>query len=319
MNGQFNNNGFNGQQQNGFNGQQQQNSFQQQNGFNGQQQNGFQQQNGAGYGEPSGGMFVDGSATADSGSGDLPVGKYLVQITNAEYKANNQGSGSRLSIECTVMDGVYTNRKLFDGYNLQHSNPVAQNIGQSQYAKLCESSFGKGSQRPTNPQALIGASFVIDWGYKHKKKSNDNNQYGGEENDIPRPEVLDRLPVTAIQQQQQQQPQQQQQQNVMNYVQQQQQQPNNSFQVQQQQQPQQQQFQQNPGNAGDGQQQNGFQQQNGGQQFNGQQNGGQGIQQPNQQENAGQGNQSLQQGQATANGTTGNVSGSPFGQGFSQM
>ena len=309
MNGQFNNNGFNGQQQNGFNGQQQQNGF---------------QQGGAGYGEPSGGMFVDGSATADSGSGDLPVGKYLVQITNAEYKANNQGSGSRLSIECTVMDGVYTNRKLFDGYNLQHSNPVAQNIGQSQYAKLCESAFGKGSQRPTNPQALIGASFVIDWGYKHKKKSNDNSQYGGEENDIPRPEVLDRLPVTAIQQQQPQQ-QQPQQQNVMNYgqQQQQQQQPNNGFQGQQQQQQNgfngQQQFQQNPGNAGYGQQQNGFEQQNCGQQFNGQQNGGQGVQQPNQQENVGQGNHPLQQGQATANGTPGNVSGSPFGQGFNQM
>ncbi|UGO53790.1 hypothetical protein QJS26_gp43 [Serratia phage vB_SmaS_Stoker] len=316
MNGQFNNNGFNGQQQNGFNGQQQ-------NGF--QPQNGFQQQN-PGYGEPSGGMFVDGNATADSGSGDLPVGKYLVQITNAEYKANNQGSGSRLSIECTVMDGVYANRKLFDGYNLQHSNPVAQNIGQSQYAKLCESAFGKGAQRPTNPQALIGASFVIDWGYKHKKKSNANDQYGGEENDIPRPEVLDRLPVTAIQQQ----PQQPQQQNVMNYGQQQQQQqqqqyqqPQNGFQGQQQQQQNgfngQQQFQQNPGNAGDGQQQNGFQPQNGGQSFNGQQNGGQNVQQQNQQENAGQSNQPLQQGQAPANGTPGNVSGSPFGQGFNQM
>lgn len=306
MNGQFNNNvnnGFNGQQQNGF---QQQQS---QNGFNGQQNGGFQQQN-QGYGEPSGGMFVDSGATADSGSGDLPVGKYLVQITNAEYKQNNAGTGSRLGIECTVMDGIYANRKLFDGYNLQHSNPLAQNIGQSQYAKLCESAFGKGAQRPTNPQALIGATFVIDWGYKHKKKSNDNNQYGGDDNEAPRPEVLDRMPVTALQGQQPQQ-QQPQQQNVMNYNQGQQQQ-QNGFQ-------QQQQFQQNGGNVGDGQQQNGFQQQNGGQSFNGQQNGGQNVQQPNQQENAGQGGAPLQQGQAAAGGPTGNVSGNPFGQGFNQM
>lgn len=315
------------QQQGNFQPQQPQQQYQHpQNQFNG----GYQQNNG-------GGMFVDNNADIDSGSGELPKGRYPVRIVAAEYVENERKTGFILKLEHDIIDGSYKGRKIFDNYNLQHTSEQTQRIAQSQYAKLCESAFGKGAARPTNPQLLIGAVYVIEWGKKRPKKR--DNDYHTEEQEEQRAEVLDRLPVSVLaptQQQPQQAPmnygQQQQPQQPQQHYQQQYQQPQNQFnggQQQmnnggnfQQQQPQQQYQQpqngypQNgypqqpqggnfPGNQYQQQQQNNFQPQGAGNEAQAG-NGGGSIQ--------GQGGQEMQ----NANQFTGNVNdgGKPFGNGF---
>ena len=305
-------------QNNGFGNNQQQNFGNQQQGQNqqfGNQQFGNQHQ--------GGGMFVDNNQGPSAGNSPLPKGHYPVRITNAEYKPNNNGTGHILALECTVLAGNFATRKIFDNYNMQHENETAQNIGQANYAKLCQSLFGNAQNRPNNPAALIGGEFVIDYGPQRKKKSNNNTyQPDAPEDDAePNMEVKDRLPISSYNHGANQ-PQQQQQQQVMtqqafgqqqgnnqqgNFNQQQNQQFNNQQQGQGQQQNfggnQQQTFQQ-PDNANNGSQ-NGFGNQQGGT-LQGAQDQGQG--------GNGQGN-GASQGDNTSNGNTGNVTGSPFNQG----
>lgn len=323
--------------QNGFpqNGYQPQHP--QQGGYPQQPQQGYPQQGYQQQQPQGGGMFVDGSATADTGSGDMPKGRYPVRIVNAEYTQNNNKTGYVLKLECDVIGPEYTGRKVFDNYNLQHENETTQRIGQSQYAKLCESCFGRGAQRPNNPQLLIGAQFVVDWGLRRQKKR--DNDYHTENEEAPRPEVLDRLPLTAAQPQQQQpqqapmnyQPQQPQQgyQQQGGYP----QQPQNGYQQQQphggypqgQQQPQQQPQQQGYPQQGYQQQQpqQGYQQQPQGGNFPGNQGNSQNHQPQGQGNEAQAGNsQSAPEGAASQGaqndgGFAGNVGGqTPFGQGF---
>ena len=274
-------------------------------------------------------MFVDGSATADAGSGDMPKGRYPVRIVNAEYTQNNNKTGYVLKLECDVIGPEYTGRKVFDNYNLQHENETTQRIGQSQYAKLCESCFGRGAQRPNNPQLLIGAQFVVDWGLRRQKKR--DNDYHTENEEAPRPEVLDRLPLTAAQPQQQQpqqapmnyqpqQPQQQQGYPQQGYP----QQPQGGY-PQGQQQPQQQPQQQGYPQQGYQQQQpqNGYPQQPQGGNFPGNQGNNQNYQPQGQGNEAQAGNGqgapegAASQGPQNDGGFAGNVGGqTPFGQGF---
>ena len=292
-------------------------------------QNGGQQQ------MNNGGLFVDNNADVDSGSGELPKGRYPVRIVAAEYVENERKTGFILKLEHDIIDGSYKGRKIFDNYNLQHTSEQTQRIAQSQYAKLCESAFGKGAARPTNPQLLIGAVYVIEWGKKRQKKR--DNDYHTEEQEEQRSEVLDRLPVSVLapaQQQPQQAPmnygqqQQQQQQPQNGYPQQHgypqqgyQQQPQNGYPQQPQQQYQQPQQPQNgypqngypqqpqggnfPGNQQQQPQQNNFQQQGAGNEA-ATGNGGGVVQ--------GQGGQEMQ----NANQFPGNMSGDskPFGNGF---
>lgn len=202
MNQNFGGNGF-GQQQNFQQPQQNQQQFQQP-----QQQNNFQQPQQ--FQQQGGGMFVDNNQAPSAGNGPLPKGHYPVRITNAEYKENNSQTGWILAIENTVTDGHFVTRKIFDNYNMQHQNEIAQNIGQANYAKLCQSIFGNPQNRPQNPAALIGAEYVIDYGAQRKKKSTNNTyQPEADENEEATMEVKDRLPITSYNAGAQQQPQQQ--------------------------------------------------------------------------------------------------------------
>ena len=352
-------NNFNNQQGNfgnnnmgGFNNQQPQQNFNQQQGFNNQQQNGYgnHQQNGynnqqqnqynqqQGYNPQNAGfpdMQIDDNATPSAGFGDLPKGLYPVRITNAEYKQNKSQTGFVLSLEHTVTAGIFAGRKIFDHLNLQNSNEQAQNIAQSNYAKMCQSI---GCPRHRNPGLLLDAEYVIDYGPRKKKQKHDN-VYGDEpaDQEAPEMEVKDRLPLSAAHASgQQQQPQQQampmsqpQQQQYNQQPQQQQQQQYNQQQAQQQynqqqQQPQQQQQfnqqQQQPQNQqqGGGFPGNDF---NNGQAQQQQQQPGNLQQAPQQGQNGnGPGNDPVQN-SFGANGNPGNMNnGSPFnnggGQGF---
>jgi len=68
----------------------------------------------------------------------LPAGLYTVEITNADVKPLKSGNGVGLEIECTVIDPApFARRKIWQTLNIQHSNPQAEQIGQSQLSALC--------------------------------------------------------------------------------------------------------------------------------------------------------------------------------------
>jgi hypothetical protein len=68
----------------------------------------------------------------------LPAGVYSVELTNADVKPLKSGNGVGLEIECTVIDPApFARRKIWQTLNIQHSNPQAEQIGQSQLSALC--------------------------------------------------------------------------------------------------------------------------------------------------------------------------------------
>lgn len=68
----------------------------------------------------------------------LPAGLYSVEITSSEVKDLKSGNGVGLSLEFTVIDPApFARRKVWQSLNIKHTNPQAEQIGQSQLSALC--------------------------------------------------------------------------------------------------------------------------------------------------------------------------------------
>lgn len=67
----------------------------------------------------------------------VPAGWYSVIISDGEIKPTEGGAGKRLSIEWTITEGQYKGRKIFDGFNIVHSNAQAQQISAGHVSAIC--------------------------------------------------------------------------------------------------------------------------------------------------------------------------------------
>jgi len=67
----------------------------------------------------------------------VPDGWYSAQITGGEISLNDGGNGRRLNLEWTITEGQFKNRKAFDGFNIIHSNPQAQEIAARDLSAIC--------------------------------------------------------------------------------------------------------------------------------------------------------------------------------------
>lgn len=67
----------------------------------------------------------------------IPAGDYIAQITESSIKPTKSGSGTVLNLTWTIIDGQFSNRKVFDRVNIQNQNPEAEKIGQSQLSSIC--------------------------------------------------------------------------------------------------------------------------------------------------------------------------------------
>lgn len=68
----------------------------------------------------------------------LPAGVYTAEITGADVKDLKSGNGVGLSLEFTIIDPApHAKRKVWQNLNIKHSNPQAEQIGQSQLSSLC--------------------------------------------------------------------------------------------------------------------------------------------------------------------------------------
>lgn len=67
----------------------------------------------------------------------LPKGWVLAQIDDSEMKPTSNGTGQRLNLRFSVIDGDYKNRKVFHGLNIQNQNPQAEQIARAELSAIC--------------------------------------------------------------------------------------------------------------------------------------------------------------------------------------
>lgn len=68
----------------------------------------------------------------------LPNGSYEAQITESEVALTKAGNGQMLNLTWTIVNGPFTNRKVWQRLNIQNQSHDAQRIGQQQLAAICE-------------------------------------------------------------------------------------------------------------------------------------------------------------------------------------
>ena len=93
----------------------------------------------------------------------IPAGFYNVAVTDGEIVPTKDGSGERLTLELTVLDGDFKGRKIFDGLNIKNKNPQAQEIAWQQLSAICHAT---GVLRLTDVQELYNKPFSAKIGYE---------------------------------------------------------------------------------------------------------------------------------------------------------
>ena len=69
---------------------------------------------------------------------ELPNGIYRLEVEASDVGPTKNGNGLVLRVTNNVIEPVeFNGRKLFNNYNLENSNPTAQEIGQRDFASLC--------------------------------------------------------------------------------------------------------------------------------------------------------------------------------------
>jgi hypothetical protein len=67
----------------------------------------------------------------------LPSGWQNAYITDSGVEPTKDGTGQRLKLELKIADGPYAGRKVFDGLNLQNSNPATVEIAYKTLSSIC--------------------------------------------------------------------------------------------------------------------------------------------------------------------------------------
>lgn len=68
----------------------------------------------------------------------LPAGVYVARVVDSDLRPLKSGNGTGLSLQFEIIDGQFVNRRVFANLNVQHTNDIAERIGQEQLAGLCK-------------------------------------------------------------------------------------------------------------------------------------------------------------------------------------
>lgn len=96
----------------------------------------------------------------------LPIGEYLVAISESSQKANNKGTGQLLQFTLDIIDGEYKGRKLFERLNVVNANETAQKIAQQSLSAIC---YVTGVMHPRLSEELHGKPFRVRVGIRPAK------------------------------------------------------------------------------------------------------------------------------------------------------
>jgi hypothetical protein len=77
------------------------------------------------------------SVEPDAGMDPVPTGWYIAIMDQSEMKATADGQGERLAVRYQIIDGKYTNHKIFGGFNTRNSNPKTVDIAWRQLSAQC--------------------------------------------------------------------------------------------------------------------------------------------------------------------------------------
>ena len=109
-----------------------------------------------------GGGFNAAEVELPNDNAPLPKGEYYVEVEKAETKqtANGQGVGlnTTFNVLGSVADNSHAGRKLFNWFNLQHSNETAERIGRAEFAALCMS---VGKPQVQDSDELVGIPMIV--------------------------------------------------------------------------------------------------------------------------------------------------------------
>jgi len=67
----------------------------------------------------------------------LPNGQYVAVIGESERKKTKSGNGEYLELVFVVIEGDFTNRKIWTRLNIVNRNPVAQQIANGHLSSIC--------------------------------------------------------------------------------------------------------------------------------------------------------------------------------------
>lgn len=143
--------------------------------------------------------FTASEYKPDEGFQPLPPGDYPAIITESEVKANSTNTGSYMKVKFVITEGQYTNRVIFNNYNISHQNPKAEEIGRGQLSALC---LALGNPNASDSDQLLNQSCVITLGIR-------NNPQYGPQNDVKGYKPLQQMAPPQAQQPLQQSSQQQ--------------------------------------------------------------------------------------------------------------
>lgn len=101
----------------------------------------------------------------------LPAGDYTMQVIESEIKDTKSGTGQQLVLTLEVIEGAFSNRRVWDRLNIRNQNADAQRIAQRSLADLC---LAVGIQSLRNSEDLHFKPFLG----KVKIREDKTGQYG---------------------------------------------------------------------------------------------------------------------------------------------
>ena len=67
----------------------------------------------------------------------IPEGEYIAEIVDSSLKPTKAGNGMMLNLQWRIIDGRYTNRRIFERLNIVNPNEKAQEISQRSLKRIC--------------------------------------------------------------------------------------------------------------------------------------------------------------------------------------
>lgn len=125
---------------------------------------------------------------------ELPNGIYELEIEASEVKPTSSGNGLLLKYTAVVLrPESHAGRKQFANINLENQNPVAQKIGQEDFAKLCRAI---GVNEVEDSEELHFKAFTVKIGLGKPSKDGHyparaeiKRYYFPDQGDMPEPEI----------------------------------------------------------------------------------------------------------------------------------
>ncbi len=98
----------------------------------------------------------------------IPVGDYMVVITDSEDKPNSKGTGSYLQFVLEVIEGEYKGRKLWARLNLVNPNDQAVGIARAELSAICRA---VGVMKPRDSSELHNLPLIVKVGMDINKET----------------------------------------------------------------------------------------------------------------------------------------------------